>query len=145
MVFFEQKTAYEMRISDWSSDVCSSDLHVRQALIDAGRELLLARSTQPLSLRGIARHAGYTSGVIYRYFADRDALFLAIRDSEMENFVEGLEADFPQNDAPEDRLFAIADRAFAFTRYQIDAFGTNSLFLFRRDELRVGKECVRTC
>src|SRR3546814_15991862 len=24
--FFEQKTAYEMRISDWSSDVCSSDL-----------------------------------------------------------------------------------------------------------------------
>src|SRR3546814_8046834 len=29
--FFKQKTAYEMRISDWSSDVCSSDLrHPRQ-------------------------------------------------------------------------------------------------------------------
>src|SRR3546814_1620279 len=27
--FFKQKTAYEMRISDWSSDVCSSDLHVQ--------------------------------------------------------------------------------------------------------------------
>src|SRR3546814_5859780 len=29
MMFFfcKQKTAYEMRISDWSSDVCSSDLH----------------------------------------------------------------------------------------------------------------------
>src|SRR3546814_14498566 len=26
LFFFEQKTAYEMRISDWSSDVCSSDL-----------------------------------------------------------------------------------------------------------------------
>src|SRR3546814_6758521 len=26
--FFKQKTAYEMRISDWSSDVCSSDLSV---------------------------------------------------------------------------------------------------------------------
>src|SRR3546814_7105305 len=26
--FFKQKTAYEMRISDWSSDVCSSDLFV---------------------------------------------------------------------------------------------------------------------
>src|SRR3546814_3070312 len=25
-MFFKQKTAYEMRISDWSSDVCSSDL-----------------------------------------------------------------------------------------------------------------------
>src|SRR3546814_20393761 len=31
--FFKQKTAYEMRISDWSSDVCSSDLS--KHLIDA--------------------------------------------------------------------------------------------------------------
>src|SRR3546814_3494548 len=28
--FFKQKTAYEMRISDWSSDVCSSDLRRRR-------------------------------------------------------------------------------------------------------------------
>src|SRR3546814_10270171 len=28
MFFFKQKTAYEVRISDWSSDVCSSDLKV---------------------------------------------------------------------------------------------------------------------
>src|SRR3546814_5844840 len=28
MFFFKQKTAYELRISDWSSDVCSSDLQV---------------------------------------------------------------------------------------------------------------------
>src|SRR3546814_9635916 len=27
--FFKQKTAYEMRISDWSSDVCSSDLYAK--------------------------------------------------------------------------------------------------------------------
>src|SRR3546814_760894 len=32
--FFKQKTAYEMRISDWSSDVCSSDLHlIRRRLL----------------------------------------------------------------------------------------------------------------
>src|SRR3546814_5668151 len=30
--FFKQKTAYEMRISDWSSDVCSSDLPHRRAV-----------------------------------------------------------------------------------------------------------------
>src|SRR3546814_3008512 len=29
--FFKQKTAYEMRISDWSSDVCSSDLAVQDS------------------------------------------------------------------------------------------------------------------
>src|SRR3546814_9053901 len=34
--FFKQKTAYEMRISDWSSDVCSSDLRkVRTVIADA--------------------------------------------------------------------------------------------------------------
>src|SRR3546814_14638937 len=32
--FFKQKTAYEMRISDWSSDVCSSDLPLTGALFD---------------------------------------------------------------------------------------------------------------
>src|SRR3546814_4681675 len=31
--FFKQKTAYEMRISAWSSDVCSSDLHIVLRLI----------------------------------------------------------------------------------------------------------------
>src|SRR3546814_5425493 len=37
--FFKQKTAYEVRISDWSSDVCSSDLghDVEQALEVGGR------------------------------------------------------------------------------------------------------------
>src|SRR3546814_15825546 len=32
--FFKQKTAYEMRISDWSSDVCSSDLRFAGVAID---------------------------------------------------------------------------------------------------------------
>src|SRR3546814_5768447 len=42
--FFKQKTAYEMRISDWSSDVCSSDLCgacalvARQSVEEEGRE-----------------------------------------------------------------------------------------------------------
>src|SRR3546814_5575132 len=31
--FFKQKTAYEMRISDWSSDVCSSDLPTNKPMI----------------------------------------------------------------------------------------------------------------
>src|SRR3546814_9919062 len=35
--FFKQKTAYEMRISDWSSDVCSSDLHHVNAEVRSGR------------------------------------------------------------------------------------------------------------
>src|SRR3546814_10619150 len=34
MFFFKQKAAYEMRISDWSSDVCSSDLKVVRPLCE---------------------------------------------------------------------------------------------------------------
>src|SRR3546814_6313303 len=34
--FFKQKTAYEMRISDWSSDVCSSDRYKAADLTDIG-------------------------------------------------------------------------------------------------------------
>src|SRR3546814_9636352 len=45
--FFKQKTAYEMRISDWSSDVCSSDLRVVDDLAQRDRPaLLLARPAQ---------------------------------------------------------------------------------------------------
>src|SRR3546814_2412388 len=33
LFFFKQKTAYEMRISDWSSDVCSSDLPMPTAVL----------------------------------------------------------------------------------------------------------------
>src|SRR3546814_18768615 len=36
--FFKQKTAYEMRISDWSSDVCSSDLAARLDSVRATRQ-----------------------------------------------------------------------------------------------------------
>src|SRR3546814_6075193 len=40
--FFKQKTAYEIRISDWSSDVCSSDLISVAATIDLGGERVAA-------------------------------------------------------------------------------------------------------
>src|SRR3546814_7205517 len=45
--FFKQKTAYEMRISDWSSDVCSSDL-------DGPVALMVVECTADLSIRATA-------------------------------------------------------------------------------------------
>src|SRR3546814_3132608 len=47
--FFKQKTAYEMRISDWSSDVCSSDLRLRGTRVE-----LWSRIYHPLALRPAA-------------------------------------------------------------------------------------------
>src|SRR3546814_5582772 len=59
--FFKQKTAYEMRISDWSSDVCSSDLEEvggrmraieATELLDIGK--LHAQQLQPFGRRDAA-------------------------------------------------------------------------------------------
>src|SRR3546814_8422806 len=41
--FFKQKTAYEMRISDWSSDVCSSYLGTYAQLVGRDRGLVIVR------------------------------------------------------------------------------------------------------
>src|SRR3546814_3919880 len=50
LFFFTQKTAYEMRISDWSSDVCSSDLRYgRQCLTE---EIAMGRSGVAHELSG---------------------------------------------------------------------------------------------
>src|SRR3546814_10485402 len=46
LFLFKQKTAYEMRISDWSSDVCSSDLQARPDRLSR-----VARCDQPLRRR----------------------------------------------------------------------------------------------
>src|SRR3546814_11373109 len=55
LVFFKQKTAYEMRISDWSSDVCSSDLTARAAM---ARRWRLPDQCQLDRYPAVARPAG---------------------------------------------------------------------------------------
>src|SRR3546814_4299168 len=55
LFFFKQKTAYEMRISDWSSDVCSSDLLSRAQ-----------PSADPLPGRAARRVAPSRSGCVPR-------------------------------------------------------------------------------
>src|SRR3546814_9582924 len=45
--FLKQKTAYEMRISDWSSDVCSSDLHLEHDRRAIGRRRVVPAWSAP--------------------------------------------------------------------------------------------------
>src|SRR3546814_2332528 len=79
--FFKQKTAYEMRISDWSSDVCSSDLSRRvgtlpshasgadndgTAVVGAGRvqRVINERATRAVARRVVAERRRFRdSGV----------------------------------------------------------------------------------
>src|SRR3546814_6741315 len=70
--FFKQKTAYEMRISDWSSDVCSSDLSIAM-----GRRLVVARVCRRGEPQLNARSAAWLAvdrniaGMIVRKTLDR--------------------------------------------------------------------------
>src|SRR3546814_3327634 len=63
LFFFKQKTAYEMRISDWSSDVCSSDLadEYLQHAPGLDWEVLLAGVTQAGSHRVVLDALVYES------------------------------------------------------------------------------------
>src|SRR3546814_5595883 len=54
--FVKQKTAYDMRISDWSSDVCSSDLARRLTAIGPGGEEVPARAAARLGIGGDDLH-----------------------------------------------------------------------------------------
>src|SRR3546814_2035133 len=56
--FFKQKTAYEMRISDWSSDVCSSDYSTLRA---SGNTAVTCRPISVRTLRSIQKFAGLIS------------------------------------------------------------------------------------
>src|SRR3546814_6547146 len=70
--FFKQKTAYEMRISDWSSDVCSSDL----ALKNARRGIKRRRQQAGRLVAGKAEH----DALVARAFVLVAAFVHALRD-----------------------------------------------------------------
>src|SRR3546814_10778721 len=89
--FFKQKTAYEMRISDWSSDVCSSDLraHAEDA---ARREDRLDLETLDSGVAGVLE--GGTDAALD---LDLDALVVRVecRSIDLQHSIEKLrlEAD----------------------------------------------------
>src|SRR3546814_19327149 len=69
--FFKQKTAYEMRISDWSSDVCSSDLYKnKQEQGFTGSQVFL-QNTGPVKLYGLDFDTSYR---VYHDLTARAAL-----------------------------------------------------------------------
>src|SRR3546814_1567796 len=94
--FFKQKTAYEMRISDWSSDVCSSDL--------APQVMKRVSANGVPWMTVVIMTGALLVGVLLNYLIP-DQVFLVIAS--------------------------------------LATFAT--IFVWRSEERRVGKECVSTC
>ena len=68
----------------------------RSLLLDAAEEVFAEKGFTPASLDDIARAAGYTKGAIYKHFATKEDLFLAVSDRYwrryFDNFAEVLSA-----------------------------------------------------
>src|SRR3546814_1136904 len=122
--FFKQKTAYDVRISDWSSDVCSSDLSVRVSR-PSGARLLTRTGGSKLDLLVIGRalddpvhiDTGRVDLIGVQRSCGNDFLHLSDRDLARCRHVR---IEVPR-------------------RLSIDEIA------FRSEERRVGKECVSTC
>src|SRR3546814_12158829 len=101
--FFKQKTAYEMRISDWSSDVCSSDLfalavvilfhhEARRQLGDVGTDDALERARAQDNVAGglVADvHAGKQIGVAAIEGGGGDEHGIHVKQQDRKSDVEG--------------------------------------------------------
>src|SRR3546814_5177423 len=110
--FFKQKTAYEMRISDWSSDVCSSDLQGDETDQDRGdieHGPSLARPSKPCKrlsarrcLHSLRRVAQGSCNANHPWFVPsprcrippRDRGFEPGKDLFMRNLTKGLMGSF---------------------------------------------------
>src|SRR3546814_13060917 len=129
---FKQKTAYEMRISDWSSDVCSSDL----AEFRPGRRDLLFPLRRGLLIEGLIMNLRLLDPVEHivehrRKQVDGDdlgqRLDLAFRHRIMRIGLNSQE---------------LIDRNRGGVAELLLGGGQRSI---RSKEPRVGRECVRTC
>src|SRR3546814_5848805 len=88
-----------MRISDWSSDVCSSDLpssspsaprrsEVRRgALIEAAGTLFVEQGVDATTVDDIAKRAGVAKGTFYHYFGSKACMLDALRERFSDQFI----------------------------------------------------------
>src|SRR3546814_16383284 len=120
--FFKQKTAYEMRISDWSSDVCSSDLPVgiSRALYNDIRG------------RGV-RQGGST--ITQQYVKNA---YLTSERSITRKVKEAVLAVKLERELEKDEILERYLNTIYFGR---GAYGVGA----RSEERRVGEECESTC
>src|SRR3546814_14181271 len=140
--FFEQKTAYEMRISDWSSDVCSSDLQ------DRDEDLVLQR-----------RHPQSQERLGYRRIRQRDPALQALVDEPsrgledlvgLGSLVATATIAHVQRGQGRRRRHARAPEPGGIARRrggtpQRSGQGSSTTAGRRSEERRVGKGCVSTC
>src|SRR3546814_12592490 len=131
--FFKQKTAYEMRISDWSSDVCSSDLCNRFGVDENATIVGLVARLHPMKQPEVLVEA------VRRARA---------KGRDMHLLIMGNGADDPRSDLTRTLHASLPADRFTPIGHQENVapwMPAIDIFALRSEESRVGKECVSTC
>jgi AcrR family transcriptional regulator len=81
--------------------------NLRQALLEAARELINEAGVEALTLREVARRAGVTTGAPYHHFADKSELVAALARQSLEEFDRVASAALEEIDEPQEQLRAI--------------------------------------
>lgn len=93
---------------------------LRTFIIDAARDLFVARGVEAVTMREIAKGIGYSATSIYLHFADKEAVLRAILDTDMLALATSLKAIFRITD-PVERIQALghgyADFALSFPNH----------------------------
>lgn len=89
---------------------------LRTLIIDAARELFVAKGVEAVTMREIAKRIGYSATSIYLHFADKEAVLRAICDTDFLALASTLKTNVDITD-PIERLFALGKSyaQFAFS------------------------------
>src|SRR3546814_6062295 len=129
--FFKQKTAYEMRIRDWSSDVCSSDLPFAIAAMLAAAQCIF-RKDPVLKASSLFLAGWLLSGIAAFALLSAAYPHYALVMAPMGCLIVGYAV---RGNIP----------GYAMLAYILNLSLDNIGLYERSEERRVGNDCVRTC
>src|SRR3546814_11792387 len=141
--FFKQKTAYELRISDWSSDVCSSDLPGTTAYPRVQFDAAAVQLDQALHQRQAQARAAVAH--LQRAALELAEHAIAIGLGNADAGVRHLEQHLALGTASGERHHAALAGELQRVGQQVEQRLTPAAAVSHRsEESREGKECVRT-
>src|SRR3546814_20717234 len=129
-----------MRISDWSSDVCSSDL---DALLAAAASIFFEQGYEATRIDDIIERAGGSKRNIYEEFGSKEGLFAAIVTERAERALSALAMDEIRARSLEETLRLLGRQLMDshLSKELLGVFWIAILKHVRSDTRRDGKEC----
>src|SRR3546814_12823765 len=149
ILFFKQKTAYEMRISDWSSDVCSSDL-----MLGGRFDLTMVGGAEVMSRPPIALTSQASKRLTDLFGQNPNSALAALQALNPQDYVLPVKGwahrltgrtmrDHMEETATEWHISRAAPDAWALKRHQRAVAGwTHGFFHQTSEKPRVGKKRV---